>query len=301
MTASNIFDRDNLEELIPAVWGQRINDYFKATKVAANFFTDRSDELSGGGDILYTPVIKVMSANTKTKQTEVTLQAADQDKITLTVQTHKEISFLIEDIDAARMKKSYSAMNRLAENAGFEIGEELEIALLALLAGFSNTVGSSTANLADSNILAAIAKLETEKVPGIHTGSVAFFLHPNVFWKQVQILDKFSLAVNSPVNDPTAQKPKGMLYGIPVYTSPNVANVSGTSGYYNGLVHKDAIHFATSSLGTGGSKGSMVGSSGVRVQANYIPEYLGTMVTADIVYGVIENRNEAGVAILTKE
>ena len=301
MTSSIIFDRDNLEELIPAVWGQRINDYCKATKVAANFFTDRSDELSGGGDILYTPVIKVMSANTKTKQSEVTLQAANQDKVTLTVQTHKEISFLIEDIDAARMKKSYSAMNRLAENAGFEIGEELEIALLALLAGFSNTVGSSTANLADSNILAAIAKLETEKVPGIHTGSVAFFLHPNVFWKQVQILDKFSLAVNSPVNDPTAQKPKGMLYGIPVYTSPNVANVSGTSGYYNGLVHKDAIHFATSSLGTGGSKGSMVGSSGVRVQANYIPEYLGTLVTADIVYGVIENRDEAGVAILTKE
>jgi hypothetical protein len=301
MTASNIFDRDNLDELIPALWGQRINDYFKATLVGASFFTDRSDELSGGGDILYTPVIKVMSANTKSKQAEVTLQAADQDKVTLTVQTHKEISFLIEDIDSARMKKSYSAMNRLAENAGFEIGEELEIALLGLFSGFSNSVGSSTASLADSNILAAIAKLETNKVPGIHQGSVAFFLHPNVFWTQVQALDKFSLAVNSPVNDPTAQKPKGMLYGIPVYTSPNIKNVSGTSGYYNGLAHKDAIHFATSSLGSGGSKGSMVGSSGVRVQANYIPEYLGTLVTADIVYGVIENRDEAGVKILTKE
>ena len=96
MTASNIFDRDNLEELIPAVWGQRINDYFKATMVAGSFFTDRSDELSGGGDILYTPVIKAMTVNTKNAQSEVTLQAADQDKVTLTVQTHKEVSFLIE-------------------------------------------------------------------------------------------------------------------------------------------------------------------------------------------------------------
>lgn len=301
MTASNIFDRDNLEELIPAVWGQRINDYFKATMVAGSFFTDRSDELSGGGDILYTPVIKAMTVNNKSKQSEVTLQAANQDKVTLTVQTHKEVSFLIEDIDAARMKKSYSAMNQLAENAGFEVGEDLEVALLSLMSGFSNSVGASTTNIADSEILAAIAYLETNKVPGIHSGSVAFFLHPNVFWKQVQILDKFSLAVNSPVNDPTAQKPKGMLYGIPVYTSPNIQNVSGTSGYYNGLAHRDAIHFATSSLGSGGSKGSMVGSSGVRVQANYIPEYLGTLVTADIVYGVVENRNEAGVRILTKE
>lgn len=44
----------------------------------------------------------------------------------------------------------------------------------------------------------------------------------------------------------------------------------------------------------------MVGSSGVRVQANYIPECLGTLVTADIVYGVVRNRNEAGCHILTK-
>jgi hypothetical protein len=101
------------------------------------------------------------------------------------------------------------------------------------------------------------------------------------------------------VNDPTALKPKGSLYGIPVYTSPNIPNVASTNGRNNALIHKDASHFATLALGRGGSKGSMVGSSGVRVQANYMPEYLGTLVTADIVYGVTENRDAAGVLMRT--
>jgi hypothetical protein len=66
-------------------------------------------------------------------------------------------------------------------------------------------------------------------------------------------------------------------------------------GRSNAFAHPDAIHWATSPLGSGGSMGSMVGSSGVRVQSNYIPQYLSTVTTADILYGVIENRDTAGV------
>lgn len=74
--------------------------------------------------------------------------------------------------------------------------------------------------------------------------------------------------------------------------------MSGTTGRYNALAHKDAIHWATSPLGAS-SKGGMVGAMGVRVQSNYIPDYLSTLTTADILYGVIENRDAAGVAILS--
>jgi hypothetical protein len=299
VVSSLIYDRADLAEIIPAVWGEMYNNYFKAKLVGASFFTDRSSELKGGGDVLYTPNIVAMTANAKSQQTAVTLQVAAPTKQTLTVQTHKEVSFLIEDIDAARVKSSYSTLDTLAKNAGFEVAEALEDAIFALFAGFSTSVGASTTNLADSDILSAIASMETNKVPGIFDGEVAFFLHPMVFWRQVQAIDKFSLAVNAPGQNPVANKPKGYLYGIPVYTSPNIPYVSSTTGRYNALAHKDAIHFATLSLGAGGSKGSMVGSSGVRVQANYVPEYLGTLVTADIVFGVTENRDSAGVQIMT--
>lgn len=288
-----------LAELIPLKWGERINDFFKLKLMIADFFINRSDELADGGKSLYTPNLTEMTANSKSAATSVTLNNATETKQTLTVDQWYEVSFAIEDNVAAQVKHSYYLMEKYAMNAGYTMAKKLEVALASLFSGFSTTVGASTTNLADSEIRAAIAALEAV---GIETSSdVAFFVSPNVFWRQIQNLDKFSLAINSPVNDPTAKTPKALLYGIPVYVSNNIQYVSGTTGRYNALAHKDALHYATSPLGSGGSKATnvMTGKYGVRVQSNYIPEYLSTLTTADLLYGVVENRDNAGVAILT--
>ncbi len=285
---------------IPAKWGERINVFYASKLVCANFFVDRSDEMTVGGNILYTPSITELTASAKTNAAAVTLQGPSDPKITLTVDQWYESSFAIEDAQAAQTKRSYSIMERYAKSAGYAIAKKLETAITALFTGFSTSVGSSTANLVDSDIRAAIAAAETANVD---LDAMAFFVSPNVFWKQVQGIDKFSLAINSPVNDPTAKRPSGLLYGIPVYISNNIRYVvvSGSAGRYNALAHPDAIHWATSPLGAGGSQGQMVGSKGIRVQSNYIPDYLSTVTTADILYGVIENRDEGGVTILTTQ
>jgi hypothetical protein len=210
-----------------------------------------------------------------------------------------EASFAIEDREAAQVKHSYYIMEKYAKNAGYAVAKKLEVALANLFDNFSQTVGASTTNLADSEIRAAIALLEGQNIDV--SQDVAFFFHPNVFWKQIQNIDKFSLAVNSPVNDPTAKMPAATLYGIPVYISTNIQQISGTVGRTGALAHKDALHWATSPLGTGGSMagGSMTGKYGVRVQSNYIPDYLSTITTADLLYGTVENRDLFGVAIFT--
>lgn len=287
-----------LAELIPLKWGEKINDFFKLKLMIADFFTDRSAELADGGSALYTPNLTEMTANSKTAATAVTLNQPTETKITLSVNQWYEVSFAIEDREAAQVKHSYYLQEKYAMNAGYTMAKKLEVALASLFAGFSTTVGASTTNLADSEIRAAINALESV---GIDTTSdVAFFVSPAVFWKQIQNIDKFSLAINSPVNDPTAKTPKATLYGIPVYVSNNIQYVSGTTGRANALAHRDALHFATSPLGSGGSMGSsMTGKYGVRVQSHYIPEYLSTVTTADLLYGVIENRDNAGVLIYT--
>ena len=286
----------SLAAYIPTVWGEKVNEFYRAKLVAAPFFTDRSDELSAGGNILYTPGTTEISANSKTNAAAVTLNAPTDSKVTLTVSNWYEASFAIEDAQAAQVMHSYTLQERYAKAAAYAIAKTLDTAIVTLFSGFSNTVGASTTNLADSEIRSAISILESANVD---TAEAAFFVHPAVFWKQIQNLDKFSLALNSPVNDPTAKKPAGMLYGFPVYQTSNIQYVSGTTGRVNAFAHPDAIHWATSPLGSGGSMGSMVGSSGIRVQSNYVPQYLSTVTTADILYGVIENRDAAGVAIYT--
>lgn len=93
--------------------------------------------------------------------------------------------------------------------------------------------------------------------------------------------------------------PKGSLYGLPIFVTTQIQSDATPSGARaNALAHPDAIHWATSPLGGGGSLGkSMVGSMGVRVQSHYIPDFLSTLTTADILYGVVENRDTAGVYV----
>ncbi len=301
-----------LASFIPAIWGEKINNFFKLKLLIADFFVDRSSELAQGGNILYTPNMTEMSANSKTNATAVTLNAPTETKVTLTVDQWYEVSFAIEDREAAQVKHSYYIQEKYAMNAGYTMAKKLEVSLASLFASFSTVVGASTSSLADSDIRAAISTLEAAGIDtgggvtqnGSIAGEVAFFVSPAVFWKQIQNLDKFSLAINSPVNDPTGKTPRASLYGIPVYVSNNIQYVSGTAGRYNALAAKDALHFATSPLGTGGSmagdRGStMTGQYGVRVQSNYIPEYLSTVTTADLLYGTTVNRSNAGVQILT--
>lgn len=288
----------SLDSYIPLVWGERVNEFYRNKLVAAPFFTDRSDELADGGDTLYTPNTAEFSAAAKTNGVAVTLNSNTDTKVTLTVNNWYESSFAIEDMQAAQVKRSYSLMERYAKNCGYAIAKKLDTAIVTLFQGFTNTVGSSTNNLGDSDIRSAFAYLETA---GVDIMESAWFVSPNVFWKQIQAIDKFSLAVNSPVNDPTAKMPAAYLYGRPVYVTNQITtNASPSGGKANALAVPDAIHWATSPLGAGGSKGGgMVGSGGVRVQSNYIPEYLSTVTTADILYGVIENRDAAGVQVLT--
>jgi hypothetical protein len=286
----------SLDSWIPLIWGEKVNEFYRNKLVCAPFFTDRSDELAGGGDTLYTPGTTEFAAAAKTVGTAVTLNSATDSKVTLSVSNWYESSFAIEDRQAAQVKHSYTLMERYAKNCGYSVAKVLDTAIVSLFTTFTNVVGSSVNTLGDSDIRAAFAYLETT---GADIMESAFFMSPNQFWKQVQGIDKFSLAVNSPINDPTSKMPSAYLYGRPVYVTAQLG--SAVSGGKNAaLAVPDAIHWATSPLGTGGSKGSsVVGSSGVRVQSNYIPEYLSTVTTADILYGVVLNRATAGVQILT--
>jgi hypothetical protein len=276
------------------IWGEKINDYFRYNLKLASFFIDRSDELSDGGDTIYTPNLSALSVNTKTNNAEVTLSSPTYTTQTLIVSTWKEASFLIEDREMAQLKKSYYLQSKIAEGGAYEVGQDLDDAIAALFSGFSTSFGASNTNLADSNLLAAIATLEAAGVPGIYEGQVSWILHPNTFYRQIGIIDKFTLWQNTRSEEPRMKAPTPMLYGIPVIVTPAVGVTLGSRN--NVLAHKDAIHWARLSMPAKADMG-MVGSEGVRVQQSYVHEYLGELVTIDLCYGVVENRDNAAVLL----
>jgi len=278
------------------IWGEQVNDYFRYNLQLASFFVDRSDELTEGGDTIYTPNLSALSVNTKTNNAEVTLSSPTYTTQTLVVSTWKEASFVIEDREMAQLKKSYYLQEKIAQGGAYEVAQDLDDAIAALFTGFSTSIGASSSNLADSTLLAAIATLENAGVPGIYTGEVSWILHPNTFYRQIGTIDKFTLWQNTNSEEPRMKRPTPMLYGIPVIVTPAVPNESGSDGRLNVLAHRDAIHWARLSMPAKAEMG-MVGSEGVRVQQSYVHEYLGELVTIDLCYGVIENRDTAAVLL----
>ena len=285
---------------IPLEWGEKINDYFRYNLSLASFFIDRSDELADGGAAIYTPNLSALSTNTKAVNTQVTLSSPEYTKVTLDVSTWKEASFVIEDREAAQVKKSYYLQDKIAKGGAWEVAQDLEDAIAALFTGFTtNVVSLGTANMADSSLLAAISILETQGTP-VYTGETAWIFHPNTFYRQIGSIDKMTLWQNTSTELPRSKAPTRALYSIPVIVSPAVPVGTGAVGdngaRLNLLAHKDAIHWARLSMPVKAEKG-MVGSEGVRVQQSYVHEYLGDLVTIDLCYGVVENRDDAAVKI----
>jgi hypothetical protein len=286
---SNHWDTSDSAMLIPSKWANRVNDFFRADLYAANFFEDWSGEVSDGGNIIYMPNITQMAAVAKSAATEVVLVDNTDSKITLTINTHTHCAFMIEDAVGSKIKSSYKAQSLYAANAGYSVAAALEDALLNLCHGFSQTVGSSTAVTADSDIRKAIQYLDTANVP---QRDRAFFLHPFVIWTHLQAIDRYSLLTNTNGADPLLKGQVRQLYGIPVIMT---SRLGVYQGHRDGmLAHKSALAFACA------NPSGMPGPNHVRLQTSYILQHLGTLVVADLLYGVIENRDTAGVWIKSK-
>jgi hypothetical protein len=285
---------------IPLLWGSKINDYFRYNLLLAAFFIDRSEELVDGGAAIYTPNLSALSTNTKTVNAQVTLSSPTYTNVTLNVSTWRESSFVIEDREAAQVKKSYYIQDKIAKGAAWEVAQDLDDAIAALFTGITtNVVGLGNANMADSSLLAAISILETAGVP-VYGGDTAFILHPNTFYRQIGNIDKMTLWQNTQTELPRAKAPTRSLYSIPVIVSPAVPVGGGAVGdngaRLNLLAHKDTFHWARLSMPVKADKG-MVGTEGVRVQQSYVHEYLGDLVTVDLCYGVVKNRDDSAVKI----
>jgi len=270
-----------LASVIPGLFAERMNNFYRDNLVCAKFFTDLSSDISSGTKTLLIPNITEMTAHSKSNATVVTLNNPTDNQVTLTVDTWYECSFAIEDKEAEQIKKSYNYMAKLAYNAAYTVAAAYEDAIISLFDNFSQTAGTSAAAMADSDVRRAIQYLDEASVP---QSDRSFFITPKQKWSDLMAIDRFSLVTNTAGADPVLKGPIGYLYGIPVIVSDRIGATNGSA--QSCLAHKDAIVHASTIM---------------RVQSNYVPQYLSTVTTADVVFGVIENRDTSGVWIKTAD
>lgn len=286
---------------IPELWSDEVIGSYKSNLVLANLVTKMSHK-GKKGDTIHIPAPTRGSASAKAANTQVTLSAATNSVVNISINKHYEYSKLIEDIAEvqalASMRKFYT------DDAGYALATQVDDDLFALFEGLqSGTVGGSgsaawetaviggdgttlytgasdnSSDITDAGIRKMILALDNADVPMDNRSLIL----PPVASNDLLAINRFTEQQFIGSGDAIKTGKIGQIYGVDVFVSSNCPAIS-TTGRVGGLFHRDAIVFAE--------------QVGVRTQTQYKQEYLGDLFTADTIYGTGELRNDAGIAFV---
>jgi N4-gp56 family major capsid protein len=296
-SSTSVVTKANAGTFIPELWSDEIIAAYKQNLVMANLVSKMSFK-GKKGDTLHIPKPTRGSAIVKAAATAVTIQQTANTEVLLVIDKHYEYSRMIEDITEAQalssLRKFYTG------DAGYALAKQVDTDLLqlgrdsqggdgtiaynkAVIGSDGSTLytGSNEDAITDAGIRKVIQTLDDADVP--MDGRVLVL--PPVARNVMMGLARFTeqAFVGDVGNNNTIRNGEiGNVYGVKVYVSTNCETATGDARI-GMMFHKDAF---------------VLGEQlGVRSQTQYKQEYLGTLFTSDMLYGVKELRDEAAVAI----
>lgn len=287
---------------IPEVWSDEIVAAYKKNLVAANLIKKMNFK-GKKGDTVHIPAPTRGDASAKAANAQVTLIAATEGEKTVAIDQHWEYSRLIEDIVEAQALASLRQF--YTDDAGYALARKVDSTLIQLgrkvqggsgtnaySGAFSGADGTTayvaatntgSGALADAAIRRSIQRLDDQDVPM----DGRFLIVPPSTRNTLMGINRFTeqAFVGESGNANTIRNGEiGNVYGVPVFVSTNADTTSGSTATRVCLMgHKD---FAV-----------LVEQMGVRTQTQYKQEYLGTLFTADVLFGCDELRDGAAVAL----
>jgi N4-gp56 family major capsid protein len=293
---------------IPEIWSDEIIAAYEKSLVLANL-VNRMPMTGKKGDTLHIPKPTRGDASAKAASTQVTLIAATESEVQVTIDQHYEYSRLIEDITdvqaLASLRQFYTS------DAGYALAKQVDTDLFALTKSFGDSDGADFVHSnsffmdASTNLTAyavdtvaaadvftdvgfreAIKELDDNDVPM----DQRFLVVPPSVVETIRGIDRYNSS-DFVSGQPVVNGNIGTLYGIDIYVSTNcpvvetAANNSAGGELKAGVLgHRDAMVFAE--------------QLGVRSQTQYKQEYLGDLFTADTLYGVKVLRPESALCLV---
>ena len=240
-----------------------------------------------------------LTAQDKAEGSAVTLQQPTDSKVQLTLNKHKEVSILMEDL--VRM------LNRPDQFAGFiadavtVIAEQIDADIAGLYSGLSQSV-NALAGLSESHFRSARRLLNAAKAPMSQRYAV---LNEDADYEFLGIEKVVNSEYAQSLGNAAAGAFMGRFMGFDVFMDQKI--VTASSEGKNLAFHRNAFvaafrPMALAAPGLGVQQVTMDEDGiGLRVTRSYSPTYLGEQVTIDILYGVAELRDSHGVVIRTTD
>jgi hypothetical protein len=194
----------------------------------------------GQGKHVNVPIYPIQTAAAVTEGNEVNNTAVSTDTAQLTI-SPVAIRTLLTDL--ARTSAASNVVADLGRLFGEAVARKIDQDLCALFAGsFTSAVGDASTALSAATIFNAVAKLKAKGVP---TDGLACVVHPAIAYDlKANLTNTFANPAAGDVqNEAMRMGYVGMLAGVPIYETSNIANTGTTGDYYGGLFHRDAFGF----------------------------------------------------------
>jgi hypothetical protein len=286
----------SLANFIPEVWANSALDVLRSQIVLARVITKDSDVATfTQGDVLTVPVPGTFAAQDKAAGTAVTLQNPSANKVTVTLNKHKEVSFIVED--PVRAQANQDTVMRHVRQAAVALAEQIEADVAGLYAGLSGVVGGPGTPASRASLLTIRQTLNDNKAP---TAGRFVVVGPA---GEVDLLGDNDLKgyFENARPEAVSEGSLGRVFGMDVYMSQLVPTSGAGATGIAGTPEFGIL--AMRSLPTTGAPGveqiaMRDAQSGlvIRQTASYDTDLLGIKVTLDVLYGVAEMRDECGVA-----
>lgn len=265
---------------IPELWNPELIKARENKLVMAKHVMAVRPEALKYGDTVNIPRLSNETALDKSAETAVTYTATTESSVTLTINKHKYVAKLIEDI--AEVQSKYDQFSNFRDKISFALADVVDSDILALT-GIANSVGTASSNattgvISKSEILKGIRFLDNANVPQEDR-----FIVVDAYGREdlLNIDDFIRYDAGGKAPSAIINGEIGEIYGLKVLFSNNVYNAASVA--YGMIFHKDAFALAL--------------QRGIRVKTEYSVDYIGTKMVGDEIYGLTYARTDHAVLL----
>lgn len=265
----------------PNVWSSEVLMFVKANLVLLPLIRHYDSDVQAYGQTVEIPNVSTITANLKAQNTLVTLNYNTETKTTITINQHYESSFLLEDIE--KIQSKYDLRTDYTQAAAYAISAKVDSAIATGMTSAFTAYGAFGTALNDTLLLTINRYLDDAKAPGTDRSLV---VTPQGKQEMLAI-DKYirydAIGVGGSQNA-ILNGQIGQIYGVNVFMSQNLVQVTSSTNQNNHLFfHKDAYAVAM--------------QENPRSQATYKQEYLGWLITVDVLFGLASLRPSFGFTV----
>ena len=300
-------DTTSQANFIPELWSDEIRAAYEKKLVMAGL-VKRLPMVGKKGDTIHIPAPTRGEAHAKAAKTAVTVQATTESEVQVSINKHFEYSKLMEDM--AEVQALADMRGFYTDDAGYALARKVDYELHEL----GKAIGDQTANwvgtgswytdtstgltayavdtvttadvTTDASFRALIQKMDDNDVPF----DERYFVVPPSLRSTMMGIDRY---VSSDfVDGRGVQNGKiGNIYGVDIYVSTHCSTTETAAENSAGgelkaatLFHKEAFILAE--------------QQNIRSQTQYKQEWLGTLFTADNIFGVKTYRPDAAFNLI---